>query len=120
FDRVWRERPPYSPDYHLARLLSHLAKGRTAEHGTAVTQLAMELFGGLGFLEEYGVARWHREALITPIWAGPANIPALDMLEAIAKKKAHEPLLAMLQESPLALKEAERTLRNLEAEGPWY
>ncbi|GAB5602542.1 acyl-CoA dehydrogenase family protein [Thermus sp. FJN-A] len=120
FDRVWRERPPYSPDYHLARLLSHLAKGRTAEHGTAVTQLAMELFGGLGFLEEYGVARWHREALITPIWEGPANIQALDMLEAIAKKKAHEPLLAMLQESPLALKEAERTLRNLEAEGPWY
>lgn len=120
FDRVWQERPPYSPDYHLARLLSHLAKGRTAEHAAEITGLAMELFGGLGFLEEYGVARWHREALITPIWEGPANIQALDMAEALAKKRAHEPLLALLAASPQALAHAERVLKRLEDEGPWY
>ncbi len=120
FDRVWEERPPYSEAYHLARLLSHLAKGRTAEHGTAVTALAMELFGGLGFLEDYGVARFHREALITPIWEGPANIQALDMLEAIAKKGAHEPFLDMLRENPLALGAAEKALKRLQEEGPWY
>lgn len=120
FDRVWQERPPYSEGYHLARLLSHLAKGRTAEHGTLITALAMELFGGLGFLEEYGVARWHREALITPIWEGPANIQALDMLEAIAKKRAHEPFLEMLWQSPEARRQAEKTLKDLQEEGPWY
>ncbi|WP_114312063.1 acyl-CoA dehydrogenase family protein [Thermus caldifontis] len=120
FDRAWEERPPYSQDYHLARLLSHLAKGRTAEHANAITALAMELFGGLGFLEEYGVARWHREALITPIWEGPANIQALDMLEATAKKRAHEPLLEMLRDHPQAQKYAERALARLKEEGPWY
>ncbi|MDM7325334.1 MAG: acyl-CoA dehydrogenase family protein [Thermus sp.] len=120
FDRAWEERPPYSQGYHLARLLSHLAKGRTAEHASAITALAMELFGGLGFLEEYGVARWHREALITPIWEGPANIQALDMLEAMVKKQAHEPLLDMLQEHPEALKHAEKALARLKEEGPWY
>ncbi|WP_234504140.1 MULTISPECIES: acyl-CoA dehydrogenase family protein [Thermus] len=120
FDRAWEERPPYSPSYHYARLLSHLAKGRTAEHGTALTALAMELFGGIGFLEDYGLARWHREALITPIWEGPANIQALDMAEAIAKKKAHEPLLEALKETPVALAHAEKALKRLAEEGPWY
>ncbi len=56
--------------------------------------MAMEMFGGLGFLEEYAVARWHREALITPIWEGPSNIQALDLLEAVQKKRAHEGFLA--------------------------
>lgn len=131
FDRAWEERPPYSPRYHLARFLSHLAKNRTAEHAQKSTALAMELFGGLGFLEEYGVARWHREALITPIWEGPSNIQALDLLEAMEKKGAHllylEELSALLEghgepEAALALEVAERTLEFLKAqkELAWY
>jgi len=98
FDGAWHERPPYSDAYHAARFWSHLAKNRTAEHTAAVTQQAMELFGGLGFLEEYAVARWHREALITPIWEGPANIQALDLLETMVKKRAHEPFAAEVTE----------------------
>ncbi|MGH8427112.1 MAG: acyl-CoA dehydrogenase family protein [Gammaproteobacteria bacterium] len=94
FDGAWHERPPYSQNYHAARFWSHLAKSRTADHAAAVTQMAMELFGGLGFMEEYAIARWHREALITPIWEGPANIQALDMLEAMVKKQAHESFVA--------------------------
>ncbi len=93
FDRVWKETRPYPPGYHYARFLVHLAKNRTAEHASAMTALGMELFGGLGFLEEYAVARWHREALITPIWEGPSNIQALDFLEAVQKYKAHESFL---------------------------
>ncbi len=58
-----------------------------------VSKMAMELHGGIGFLEEYPVERLHREALITPIWEGPSNIQALDMLEVIVKKKAHLRLL---------------------------
>lgn len=94
FDRSWHERPPYSAAYHYARFLSHMAKNRTADHSAEITRMAMELFGGLGFLEEYAVARWHREALITPIWEGPSNIQALDLLEAVQKKRAHEKFLA--------------------------
>jgi hypothetical protein len=94
FDRSWLETPPYSPAYHYARFLSHLAKNRTADHATHATQLAMELFGGLGFLEDFAVSRLHREALVTAIWEGASNIQALDLLEAIEKKSAHEPFLA--------------------------
>ncbi|MHB8190109.1 MAG: acyl-CoA dehydrogenase family protein [Ferrimicrobium sp.] len=94
FDEAWLDRPPYTAPYHLARLTTHLAKNRTAEHAAAMTAMGMELFGGLGFLEEYGIARWHREALITPIWEGPSNIQALDFLETITKQRAHHDFLA--------------------------
>jgi alkylation response protein AidB-like acyl-CoA dehydrogenase len=93
FDRSWHATPPYDERYHYARFLSHLAKNRTAEHAAQGTQLAMELFGGLGFLDEYAVARLHREALVTIIWEGTSNIQALDMLEAMRKKSAHESFL---------------------------
>jgi acyl-CoA dehydrogenase len=93
FDMAWMENPPYNSAYHYARFLSHLAKNRTAEHSTHLTQLGMELFGGLGFLEDYAIARLHREALVTAIWEGSSNIQALDMLEAMHKKSAHEPFL---------------------------
>jgi acyl-CoA dehydrogenase len=93
FDRSWKDVPPYTPDYHYARFLSHLTKNRTAEHAAFATQLAMELFGGLGFLEDYTISRLHREALVTSIWEGTSNIQALEMLEAMQKKGAHEAFL---------------------------
>lgn len=93
FEKASGDRPPYTRQYHYARLMTHIAKNLTAENAARVTMLAMELFGGVGFLSEYMVERWHREALITPIWEGTSNIQALDMLEAIVRKNAHEPLL---------------------------
>jgi len=133
FEKAWDERPPYTARYHYARFLSHLAKNRTADHAAEVTRLAMELFGGLGFLEEYAVARWHREALITPIWEGPSNIQALDLLEAIQKKRAHEAFLAefipLLEkagtaEARIAREVIEGTLARLAGNRPeeaqWY
>lgn len=93
FELAWRETPPYNPAYHYARFLSHLAKNSTAEHSAAATQLAMELFGGAGFMEDFAVSRLHRESLVTAIWEGSSNIQALDMLEAMHKKSAHESFL---------------------------
>lgn len=93
FDQSWTDSPPYTSSYHYARFLSHLAKNRTAEHAAAATSLAMEIFGGIGFLEDFAVSRLHREALVTAIWEGASNIQALDMLEAMQKKGAHEPFL---------------------------
>lgn len=122
FDRAWHETPPYTLRYHYARFLSHLTKNRTAEHAAEATRLAMEIFGGLGFLEEYPLARLHREALVTAIWEGTSNIQALDMLEAMERKGAHEafldefvPLLegANTPDARLALDRLHHTLARL-------
>jgi len=93
FQETFMDRYPYSEKYHYARLLTHISKNLTADMASHVTKLSMELHGGLGFLSEFAVERWHREALITPIWEGTSNIQALDMLEVIAKKGANQSML---------------------------
>lgn len=127
WDEAWQEAPPYSPRYHYARLLAHLAKARTAEHGTYCTQLGMELFGGVGFVEDFAIARLAREALITPIWEGPANVQALDTLEVLFRKGAAEPFLAeftakleaaISQEARHALTVLHNTLQHLQTLPP--
>jgi len=97
FDKSWKAMPPYTEDYDYARLLAHILKNMSAEMSAVVTQTAMELHGGIGFLEDFPVARWHREALITPIWEGGSNIQALDMLESLVKKQAHLRLFSELE-----------------------
>jgi acyl-CoA dehydrogenase len=133
FDLAWTEEPPYTSAYHYARFLSHLAKNRTADHSAAVTQLAMEIFGGLGFMEDYAISRLHRESLVTTIWEGSSNIQALDMLEVMQKKSAHEsfldeiiPLLERVGKPPArtAKEVVQRTLDRLGSLSPeetqWY
>jgi hypothetical protein len=93
FEKSWKDTPPYTEAYHYGRLLTHITKNITADMSAYTTKLAMELLGGLGFLNEYPIERLHREALITPIWEGPSNIQALDMLEVMVKKNAHLALL---------------------------
>ena len=133
FDSAWTDTPPYSVAYHYARFLSHLAKNRTAEHATQLTQLAMELFGGVGFMEDYAISRLHRESLVTAIWEGSSNIQALDMLEAMYKKGAHEAFLdeilpmlsdANTAESRRSADRLEKTIREMTSltrqEAEWH
>jgi alkylation response protein AidB-like acyl-CoA dehydrogenase len=88
FQRSFMQRPPYNDEYHYARMLTHMAKNITADMASYVTEMSMQLHGGVGFLTEFPVERLHREALITPIWEGPSNIQAIDFLEVIGKKRS--------------------------------
>jgi alkylation response protein AidB-like acyl-CoA dehydrogenase len=127
WDQAWQESPPYSPRYQYARLLAHLAKARTAEHGVFCTQLAMELFGGVGFVEDFAIARLSREAMVMPIWEGSANVQALDTLEVLWRKGTAEPFLTEFggrleavgsQEASLALAALRQTLAHLQSLTP--
>jgi acyl-CoA dehydrogenase len=90
------ERPPYSQAYHYARLLTHIVKNMAAWVSIDVTRYSMELMGGIGFLEEYPMAKLHRDALVTAIWEGTSNIQALDMAEAFYRKEAGKTLFEEL------------------------
>ena len=96
-NEVWQEQPPYSPRYHLFRLIAHLAKYHTAEFAVQTAKWCMEVHGGLGVLEEFGVERWLREAMILAIWEGTAHRQMLDALEVISRKQAHHAMAQHLQ-----------------------
>jgi alkylation response protein AidB-like acyl-CoA dehydrogenase len=94
---VWREPAPnYSETFHLCRLVIHLAKYWTAEFAVQTAKWAMEVNGGIGTLQEFGVERWLREAMIADIWEGPPHRQMLDGLEVMERKKAHHLLLDSL------------------------
>lgn len=90
YDGVWKEQPPYSPDYFLLRFSTHAAKLLTAEQAVRECPMAMEILGGTGYMEEFPMAKLVRDALVTPVWEGGANVQALDALEASARSHPEE------------------------------
>jgi acyl-CoA dehydrogenase len=109
-DKVWLEKPPYSENYQLFRLVAHLAKYWTAEFAVQTAKWAMEVYGGVGTLQEYRVERWLREAMILAIWEGTSHRQMLDGLEVMQRKSAHRLLF-----QHLAGKAPEVQLREMEA-----
>lgn len=59
-----------------------LAKYWTADQATAAAARAVEIVGGNGYTEEWPTARLYRDALVTAVWEGPANVQALEVLRA--------------------------------------
>ena len=68
------------------RVATALAKHRTAEQAARATAQAVELVGGNGYTEDWPTARLYRDALVLPVWEGPTNIQALELLRMIAGK----------------------------------
>ncbi len=66
------------------RIVTALAKFRTAEQAVWCAQKALELVGGNGYTEDYATARQFRDAMVLPVWEGPEQIQALDLMRMIA------------------------------------
>lgn len=93
YNEVSMENYPYDSRYHMARMLCSMAKNQASKVAIDVTGYCMEMMGGKGFLEEYPIARFHRDAMVTSIWEGTTNIQALEFMETVVAKGAHETLI---------------------------
>jgi alkylation response protein AidB-like acyl-CoA dehydrogenase len=78
----------------LRRILVPAAKVRLCRLGVEAASYAVELHGGNGYCEDWGLTRQLRDAQCHPIWEGSENICVLDVLRAIRRDAAHEALLA--------------------------
>ncbi|WP_374763643.1 acyl-CoA dehydrogenase [Yunchengibacter salinarum] len=63
-----------------ADLLTPLSKAYGTDVGVENTSLAIQVFGGMGYVEETGVAQHYRDARIAPIYEGTNGIQALDLV----------------------------------------
>jgi hypothetical protein len=61
-------------------LLTPVAKVWLSESGVAIASLAVQVYGGMGYVEESGVAQYLRDSRITPIYEGTSGIQALDLV----------------------------------------
>jgi 3-(methylthio)propanoyl-CoA dehydrogenase len=63
-----------------ADLLTPLVKAYGTDVGVEVTSLAVQVHGGMGYIEETGVAQHYRDARISPIYEGTNGIQAADLV----------------------------------------
>lgn len=61
-------------------LLTPLAKTYGSEVGVEISSLALQVHGGMGYIEETGAAQHYRDARITPIYEGTNGIQAIDLV----------------------------------------
>ena len=61
-------------------LLTPIAKLWLSESATEVASLAIQIHGGMGVVEESGVAQYYRDSRVISIWEGTSGIQALDLV----------------------------------------
>jgi 3-(methylthio)propanoyl-CoA dehydrogenase len=67
-------------DLYLAEFLIPIVKGGGTEMSIEVTSLGIQIYGGMGFIEETGAAQHWRDARITTIYEGTTGIQANDLI----------------------------------------
>ena len=64
----------------IAELLTPVTKAWCTDVGMEVTSTAVQVFGGMGYIEESGVAQHFRDMRIAPIYEGTNGIQAMDLV----------------------------------------
>jgi acyl-CoA dehydrogenase len=81
-----------------ADLLTPVAKGWCTEVAQEAASLSVQVFGGMGFVEETGVAQHMRDARILPIYEGTNGIQALDLAGRKLLKQGDATLRGVIQQ----------------------
>tara|TARA_B100001063_G_scaffold240852_1_gene266715 strand:- start:134 stop:1909 length:1776 start_codon:yes stop_codon:yes gene_type:complete len=63
-----------------ADLLTPISKSWATDIGVKVTSLGIQIHGGMGFIEDTGVAQYYRDSRIAPIYEGTNGIQAIDLV----------------------------------------
>ncbi|MEZ5321852.1 MAG: acyl-CoA dehydrogenase [Microthrixaceae bacterium] len=93
----------------IAELLTPVSKAWCTDVGMAVTSDAIQVFGGMGYIEESGVAQHFRDMRIAPIYEGTNGIQAMDLVG----RKLPMRMGAVAQEHFARIRE---TIKDLEAD----
>jgi 3-(methylthio)propanoyl-CoA dehydrogenase len=87
FNAVQIDKSSHSPDAQtrsrageVVGLLTPICKSFGTDLGNELTSLAVQVFGGMGFIEETGVAQYYRDVRITAIYEGTNGIQAADLV----------------------------------------
>ena len=83
----------------LRRLLVPVAKARLCRFGVEAASATVELFGGNGYCEDWGLTRQLRDAQCHPIWEGSENVCVLDGLRAMRRDGAQHAVFARVDDA---------------------
>ncbi|MFT6758679.1 MAG: alkylation response protein AidB-like acyl-CoA dehydrogenase [Chitinophagales bacterium] len=106
-----------NPDEEVAKassiradLMTPIVKGWCTEMSNELTSLGIQVHGGMGFVEETGVAQHYRDSRILAIYEGTNGIQAMDLIGRKLTRDGGSGYQALI-------KEMEETLVAVKAEG---
>lgn len=82
----------------LLRFLTPVAKLYTAKQAIKYASEHIEVFGGIGYLEDSGIPVMLRDVQTLSIWEGTTNVLSLDMLRAAEKENGLKAFYAFTQD----------------------
>ena len=82
----------------LVELLTPISKGWSTDLGVELTSVAVQIHGGMGFIEETGAAQHMRDARIAPIYEGTNGIQALDLVTRKLANQGGKPVARLLDD----------------------
>jgi alkylation response protein AidB-like acyl-CoA dehydrogenase len=77
-------------------LLTPLAKAWGTDIGCEVASIGVQVYGGMGFVEETGAAQHYRDVRIAPIYEGTNGIQAADLVNRKLPMQGGEVLAALI------------------------
>jgi acyl-CoA dehydrogenase len=102
--RAENEKDRHTADDHMG-LLTPVIKGVLTDLGFANTVMAQQVFGGHGYIREWGMEQFVRDSRITMIYEGANGIQALDLVGRKLGKDGGRAITAFFTEVQGFLKE---------------
>ncbi len=65
---------------HFVQLMTPIVKAHLTDLGFEMSSMAMQCFGGYGYIKEYGVEQYVRDARIAMIYEGTNGVQAMDLV----------------------------------------
>lgn len=88
---------------NLVDLLTPICKAYATDKGFKVTELAIQIHGGYGYTQEYGVEQYMRDVKIASIYEGTNGVQALDLLGRKMRQKHGQLFMTWVQEASMFL-----------------
>ncbi|WP_322415568.1 acyl-CoA dehydrogenase [Mesorhizobium huakuii] len=103
----------------IGEFLVPLVKGFCTEMSLQTASTGVQIFGGMGFIEETGVAQYYRDARILPIYEGTTAIQANDLLGRKTLRDGGSTarrLAAMIAQTETALRQGSPVAQEIAAQ----
>jgi alkylation response protein AidB-like acyl-CoA dehydrogenase len=79
-------------------LLTPITKAYGSDIGVDVSSIALQIHGGMGFVEETGAAQHYRDSRIAPIYEGTNGIQAMDLIGRKLRRDGGEAMRDLISE----------------------
>jgi hypothetical protein len=89
----------------LVSLMTPVLKGFLTDQGFDMTVLAQQVYGGHGYIEEWGMSQFTRDARIAMIYEGANGVQALDLVGRKLAADGGKPAMAFFEEIKTFIKD---------------